>query len=378
MTRRPLVPADISDSWWPHAGALAQAAERAAGPLARGSFRFGDVVADVDGTYSPLLEELHDAYGDCAVADSDPAARIGCSARVVPHRPSLLALRFQVPPGLPHLAELALSVIRHRTDLQHFSIGDLGVPGWRWIENTSDHTAPLLAASDNTALLDLRVAPPEFIVNLIVGVAQVAQPSILFVHAGGVSIDGRGALLVGASGSGKSTTTVSLACRGHPMFGDETVGLRIEPPEIVALRRTVKLRPGPRPAALAARLRSVTHGTRVDAHGIECAWIRPAALLPDSKPLQSAALGDVFFLRTFGARAFAERFVPSLEHLDQLRALTMTLSAVVSWPSSAAGRLVRFSRLVDLFSRCRCYHLDLGAPDETAALIENTVRNHAT
>jgi hypothetical protein len=33
--------------------------------------------------------------------------------------------------------------------------------------------------------------------------------------------------------------------------------------------------------------------------------------------------------------------------------------------------------VIDLFSKSRCYHLDLGSPDQTAGLIEKTVRDHA-
>ena len=88
-------------------------------------------------------------------------------------------------------------------------------------------------------------------------------------------------------------------------------------------------------------------------------------------PLACVALAAALHV---GSASAVEPFVPSLEHLSDLQALVGSLSAVVSWTRSPARRLMRFKALVDLFAARRCYFLDLGTPDETAALIEGTVR----
>jgi len=338
----------------------------------------GDAVLEVDSTYRPLLDDLRSAYADCALPDghSSSLPRVFCSARSVERR-SLVALRFETPCNLPHLCELALSLTSPRLELQHLVVRELDRPGWRLITNALDESAPLLASDAGTAVVDARVEPPELLLNLVVGVAQLTQRSVIFVHAGGISIDGRGTLLVGRSGQGKSTTTVALASRGHPLLGDETVGLRADSREIVAFRRTVKLRPGPAAQAVLERLKAVPYATRVDAQGLLCAWVGGNVLFPGTIPAQSAPLKEVFFLRAFRDRPAVESFVPSLEDVEELKALTMSLSAIVSWPRSAAHRLMRFAKVLELFAQCRCYFIDLGTPDETAELIERTVRNHA-
>ena len=78
----------------------------------------------------------------------------------------------------------------------------------------------------------------------------------------------------------------------------------------------------------------------------------------------------VFFLRSFRAEAKAEAFTPILSDLPELQCLTQSLSAVTSWPSDAAARLIRYARVVECLRGVRCFHLDLGTPSETADLIE--------
>jgi hypothetical protein len=366
----------LHGGWWNDAASRAVEAKRLQAAL-NASYRLGEVVLDIDSTYQPLLDDLLNSYGDCLIDDgaARDALHVRCSVRTF-EGSSLVAVRFEVPGDLPHLCEIGLSLVRHRAELQHFSVRDLDFDGWRLIANALDERSPLMAAGARDAVVDIRIEPPDFLLNFVVGIAELAQPSILFVHGGGVVIDGNGTLLVGRSGQGKSSTTVTLGSRGHLLLGDETVGIRSEPCEIIAFRRTLKLRPGPRAKSLSDRLNAVPHMTRIDAQGLECDWVRAGVLFPTPAPV-SAPLRNVFFLRDFRDRAAVEPFVPTLEHLEELKAMAMCLYAIVSWPSSAAQRLIRFMRIVDVFARCQCYFLDLGTPEETAALIERTVRNNA-
>ena len=330
------------------------------------AYRLGEALLEVDSDYQPLLDDLEHAYGDCAVDSADAAIHVRCTARA---NGRLVTLTFDAPAPLPNLAETAHALLRTRVDFQHFVLRDGAIVNER-------AGTPLVTADHTTAIVDTHDEPAELLLNFVVGVAQVAQPSMLFVHAGGVSVDGRGTLIIGRSGQGKSTTTSTLASRGHALLGDETVGLRPDTREVHAFRRTIKLRPGPRGEVVSDRLHAAPHVMRPDAAGTICAFVRPTALFPDEAVSLTTPLTDVFFLRSFSDRASVERFVPTLAHLDELQALTMSLSSVISWPPSPAHRLVRYVRIIELFKQCRCWFVDLGTPDETAALIERTVRNH--
>lgn len=358
-------------SWWLEAPRLAaQMGTRAA--VNPRTYRFGDNGLVLASDFAPLIDEFESCYGDCAAAVGSIAVSLCCTAHAVPNTP-LLVLHFESA-ALPSLFAAALSLVTPRADLQVYGEGTPPAPGWRLLANRTDANNPMLAASAGTIVIDTRLEPPEFLLNLIVGLVQLQQPAVIFTHGGAATIDGRGVLVTGPSGTGKSTTSASLAGRGHPLLGDETVGIRTDRPELVAFPRTIKLRPGPRAQLVAERLKTVRQGTRLDANGTVCAWVRPSDLFPDVAFPQTAPLDAVFFLRRFADAPRAERFTPTIADLDQLRALTMSLSAVVSWTTSPARRLMRFAQLIEIFSACRCYHLDLGTPDETAAAIEQTVR----
>jgi len=363
--------------WWRETVRLTKEAHRALEPAGRAAYRLGDITLEIDSTYRPLLDGLQDAYGDCAVETGTDHAgsRVACRARMVG---DLVALEFEVAANIPHLCAVGATVLRPRAELQHFAVRPLEVPGWQLLADERDENAPLLAADARTVLFSPEVEPPDFLLNFVVAVAQLAQQSVMFVHSGGVSIGGLGTLIVGRSGHGKSTTTAALAGRSHPFFGDETVGIRLQSRELLAFRRTIKFRPGPRSEAVVARLGVAPYKIRKDAGGVDCVWVPSSILFPASPTPIDAPLHSVFFLRRFSDCAATEPFVPSLgDHLDELQPLTMTLSAIASWPFSPAQRVMRFARIADLFSKCRCYFLDLGTPDETAMLIERTVLDNA-
>lgn len=54
------------------------------------------------------------------------------------------------------------------------------------------------------------------------------------LHASAVAVEGVAVALVGAAGTGKSTTAAALAARGHPLVADDVLALRTEGGEILA------------------------------------------------------------------------------------------------------------------------------------------------
>jgi len=66
----------------------------------------------------------------------------------------------------------------------------------------------------------------SYIVKAALG-AVLLQRGKLILHASGAAIDGVGVAFVGASGMGKSTTSVALHARGHPVIADDLLGVDV-------------------------------------------------------------------------------------------------------------------------------------------------------
>jgi hypothetical protein len=327
-------------------------------------YRFGTAVLTIDCDSPVLLGWLDDAYADCELEWSEPCD-LACRIRSAG---DCIVLEFSGE-GSALAIGVAEALIRPRRELAAVLASTSTCDGWALIGGP-----PMFAASGSRAIVDLSEQPEEFAVNLLVGMAQRARSDMAFLHAGGLAIDGRGVMICGRSGSGKSTTTNSVAALGHALLGDETVGLDMLTSALWSFRRTLKLRPGPLPPALARRLRDVPQVVRIDAQGLGCTWVRASELFATPAPAEGVPIDSVFFLRAFRERPAAERFTPDLNDIAELQSLTQSLSAVASWPSGAAARLIRYTRLITLLGKARCYHLDLGSPGETAELIERLVR----
>ena len=64
----------------------------------------------------------------------------------------------------------------------------------------------------------------------------------LLLHAGSVAIDGRGILIPGSSGAGKSSLTMSLLLNGAQYFSDELTAISISSGEFVAFPKALSCR----------------------------------------------------------------------------------------------------------------------------------------
>jgi hypothetical protein len=71
-----------------------------------------------------------------------------------------------------------------------------------------------------------------------------APSSLQPVHSGAVARGGAGALVVGASGAGKSTTTLACLEGGLGYLGDDYVMVDVDQPSVHSLYSTAKLEPG--------------------------------------------------------------------------------------------------------------------------------------
>lgn len=175
----------------------------------------------------------------------------------------------------------------------------------------------------------------------------------LFFHAASVGVQGRGALLVGPKGAGKSTLALALAARGHDFLGDETACYLPASGTIIPLRRPVAIKPGPRAQAVdeaLARLKALPEPdgiVRMDVD--ELLRVSPAEPLP---------LRAILFLDGFGAAPRMEPATPGRDDLARLQPLSSSLVA--------APRAQRVFEMARMLAGVRVFRVGHGQPDATA------------
>jgi hypothetical protein len=355
----------VDDPWWLAAPALLRDIESRSFVLrAFASYRLGDVRLEMRADDPTLLETFPRLYGDCVVSSPDGAD--GPAVRVTMRRsyePQLVVLTFQ--DGAPSdPAAAAYHLLRPTQAVPPFFVGGSPVPGWRL---TGGSNGPVLAAFETHVLLHPKLIPPEFLVEYLVGIALGAQPGVLPIHGASLEIGGVGAVLVGASRAGKTTTSLHLAARGHTLLGDEIALIRLTSGEIVPFRRTINVRPGPFGRELATVLGIAGSDDSAPSNPHRITELFPGRR-PDPAPLRA-----VFFLAGFADQPSIEPFRLTLEHADVFDWITTPEIAYCSWGVTPARRAFRLMVLKQVMSRIPCWLLKVGPPSETAELIESTM-----
>jgi hypothetical protein len=108
--------------------------------------------------------------------------------------------------------------------------GDSGRPVWQVVDG--EHTYP---ESDKNGMPAIRA---EW---LFISTALKHWPDFVHVHAGLIATHDRSALLIGKSGSGKSTTTMALALNGLDVYTDDVALLDRASLRALCVPRPIKL-----------------------------------------------------------------------------------------------------------------------------------------
>ncbi|HEY6843047.1 MAG TPA: hypothetical protein VI391_02690 [Thermoanaerobaculia bacterium] len=186
---------------------------------------------------------------------------------------------------------------------------------------------------------------------------------LIFFHASALSVHGRGVMLVGRTKSGKSTTALALVARGHPMLADSCASYKPSTGELLAFRRPVGIREGPKSKAVADALASRSPRSMMADDSVR---VEVKSLLP-STGAGAAAVGvdSIFFLRGFAAETQLQRIHGGRSELANLQPI---YSSFVDTPHTQ-----RTFELIQLLSRARLYALRPGDPDDAARHIEEAV-----
>jgi len=183
------------------------------------------------------------------------------------------------------------------------------------------------------------------------------RSDLLFFHAASVGIAGKGILLVGPKGVGKSTLSSGLAGRGHAFLGDETAAFEPASRLLLPFRRPLGIKPGRRASVVDRALASA--GGAPDEDGL--LRVRIESLAP-GPPAGALPLKAVLFLEGFGEKPALTRVQAGRDELAQMQPLASMLS------SGTATRSV--FEMIRLLGSVACHRLVAGAPDETITLLE--------
>ncbi|GAB3778024.1 hypothetical protein GCM10028796_57870 [Ramlibacter monticola] len=329
-------------------------------------FRLGDLSLQLASEPQSFLDAFRAQWGDCTVAEPPPGLpRLHCSARLLAGSSRLL-LSF-AGCELPDLLDASATPVRMLRHLARYADQSGPAPGWRMLADRNDGSRILAAAHRDRLVVDLDEAPPDFAIDALIAVVQSAQPGLLFLHAASFGVAGAGALLIGAAQAGKSTTALALGARGHAVLGDDMAAIRAGSSELLPFRRTLRLRPGPSVASLAARLGTVPHAFAVDPGGTMRTLVRAGALFatPACRPLP---LRFAFVLDGFSTQPCLTPFRPDISSVEPLRGIVS--ESVPDWGRSPGRDLMKFLTIVDVLSKLSCHRLRLGTPEASASAIE--------
>ncbi|MGH7789273.1 MAG: hypothetical protein ACRERC_20555 [Candidatus Binatia bacterium] len=361
------------EPWW-SAARLQAVEQREYVSRASATYQFGDALLRIDANDPPLVEGFARRYGDCAVSPASVADVPG--VRLTMQRsfdPQMIVLTFQEG-APPDPAGVAYNLLRPTHAVPPFRVWDAPLPAWRLAGGT---TGPVLAACGARVLMHPKLVPQEFLVEYLVGITLGTQPSMLPIHGASLRIGEAGAVLVGASRAGKTTTSLHLAARGHALLGDEIALIRIATGEIVPFRRAVNLRPGPYREDLAREL-GLPPADQSESAAAEADSVphRITELFP-RQPAHPAPLRAVFFLAGFADRASVEPFQLTLGHEDIFAWITTPEIAYCSWGMAPARRALRLLALKQTLSRIPCWLVKVGPPRDTVQVIERTMEELA-
>lgn len=212
-------------------------------------YRFGRLRVCLQSADAEFSQRFHRIFADCRVhaggqAVPDVVARLDRDDHT-----GWLRLQIESQPRLPFdagilpalLPELGLRALPAIDDGSSFGLaGGAAVARVEadclWLEPT----------------LPWQILAAHFLVHQVLG----AQRGLLYLHAATVAIRGRGVLLCGDKGAGKSTLSLTLAGRGHGFLGDEVAVIDPVARACVPFQRAVSVRPGPsapRPTSACAR-----------------------------------------------------------------------------------------------------------------------------
>ena len=339
--------------WWQAAPELAARIESGRPVPPAAWYRLGDGWLGVAADNGPFRSRFRTLFGECA--GNGPTSgdiTVSCQVRSI-SAPAVALVSFDDPEPLDQVG-FARAVFSDRG----YEPAPTPHAGWHLFGDA------ILAAADRQILVQRGPQWQGFVGSLAVNRVLRLQRDVLFFHAAAAGIGGRGVLIVGTKGSGKTTLALALAARGHAFFGDEITGVRTSTRDVVPIRRAASVRAGPRSRAVARALASRRFATDRFPDGTTRTRVNVGGVFPDAAA-RPARVEQIVFLRGFAPAVRHESFAAGPQEARLLTPLACTL-----WEVAPERRVMH---LLSLLAGVRCAFLDVGEPDATARAIEQLV-----
>ena len=317
-------------------------------------FRIGDGFLAVRSNNPAFLDRFGTLFGACAVEGPESGfpvvdGRVMADAR--------LGGALVIADGAPAAGTAGLAEALFADD----GVGSVGTAG-DWVGLASRSNPVWRMAVRGAELVMPHDGPWPYVTGAtLIHWAMCAQAGVLFVHAAAVELGGSGLLLVGPTGTGKTTLAVGLARRGAGFLSDEVGAIRFDGPGLLPVPRAAGMRPGPCAQEAAPMLDGSGFPVETFADGSSKTLV-PADALGATQLGTAIPFAHVIVLDDRGT-------TPRLARVDAAPRNAQYLAPVKSTPFSE-GSGFKVLRLIKLVSDVSWHRLRAGAPDETIALIE--------
>lgn len=316
-----------------------------------GRYVLGGVAVEVRTNDAELLEEIETTFGPPSTVPA--AQRLGATIRIDDDG---AAIRFEADDPATLAPDDMLAAVDSPTF--PFRVIEPEWPGWIAFAFRDDAQA-LFHFRGDQVIVRRRENWRAGIGFLLLHRIYRMRTDAIFFHAATVEISGRGVMLVGAKGAGKSTTALALAVRGHALLGDEVACYTPATRELVPFLRPVGIKPGVRSrkvheALVAAGMEPGENIVRVN--------VQRFMSVAEPRPVPLAA---IIFLEPFEASPRLETSQASIADVGRLQP---SAGSLVSAP--AALRTMQMARML---SSAKIFRLSPADPDETAVLVERVI-----
>ena len=350
--------------WWEHiSDIMARCSEPRKDTNQPSRYRFGEIQLNFDCNDSEFSSRFQRIFGECLLAaeDNQQELELDLHIRSV-HSDAVSIITLSEPTTIDRA-----SFISQLFPTNKYQANGTTTDGWLLI-TSSDTDTPVIALKNSIIVVSASHNWQIVMAHFVVASAMRLQPEVCFFHGATMAMDQHGVMLSGDKGAGKTTLSLALAARGHGFLSDEYAGVKWQDFRIVPFRRSASIRPGAQTSVVAKYLVDHDCPQEVLADGTKRTRVSVSRMLPDAF-VQDALLTHVFFLKGFSETPSVERFEFGMRHIDLLAPLLGTL-----WQMPVMQRTLYFLKI---FSHANCYLLTAGGtPDETAQLIETTLKDN--